>query len=1650
MPGEQLYETALDELLAEFRALADSRRMAGSYLEQLARHYLTVEPLWADQLGAVWLWKDWPGREGRPDTGIDLVAEVQGGGLLAVQVKFFAESHRMQKGDLDSFFEAMGKEPFTEGLVIDTTSAPWSTNAEEALKNRTKPVRRVSLAELRHSSIDWSTYELLKPEVAPSRHALKTLRAHQHEAVNAVMAGLKPGGEHDRGKLIMACGTGKTFTALKLAERWTNEIAGGAATVLFMVPSLALLQQSLDEWSRERDPELGFRAFAVGSDANIGRRRNDDLTSVLMEDLGAPATTNGRRLAELLGDVEEEHEGLTVVFSTYQSIEAVSEAQRLRGDTFDLVICDEAHRTTGVTLTDQPESHFVKVHDNDVIPASARVYMTATPRIFAPEVKNAASQKSAELVSMDDEELFGPVLYRIGFDQAVRSGLLTDYKVVVLGVSEDDVIGELQQDLSDHGHELKITDIAKLVGCYNALAKRNAGTIAEGFGGDVLPMRRAVAFAADIKTSKSVANDFEVLANGHLRNLLNDDPTDDLGVQARHVDGTMNATVRGELLDWLKATPESDEFGKPVARVLTNARCLSEGVDVPSLDAVLFFSPRKSQVDVVQAVGRVMRRSPHKKLGYIVLPIAIPAGIAPEEALNDNERYKVVWQVLQALRAHDERLDAAINQGAFTGKLPEQVVIERVSLSPAAKREGSAFDSERRGPEEFGSDDGSGSVPLAQTLPGLTSTADAWKDSVYAKLVAKVGDRMYWDDWAGDIAQIAQRFIALITAHVGAAGRDPAPFEGFLKALRATVNPEVSEAEAIELLAQHLITKPVFEAMFPEGSFTQDNPVSTAMEQVLSTFDENTAFAREREPLDAFYTKVTERIRGLDTVHAKQQMLVTLYDKFFTKAFPLLADRMGIVFTPVEVVDYILRSADAVYHQHFGKHLGDEGVNILEPFVGTGTFLTRLMQTGLVKPEDLTRKYTQELFANEIVLLSYYIAAVNIESVYRELCAEHGIEPAEGGFQGISLTDTFAIDERDSQLAGGVFPGNTARLERQKATKVDVIVMNPPYRAGQASANDGAQNARYPITDARIAETYAKRSTATLKNGLYDSYYRALRWATDRLGDQGVIAFVSNSGFIDGATADGVRLTWAQEFSDVIVFNLRGNARHMGEVRRREAGNVFGEGSQTGVAITMLVKDASHQGGARIHYADIGDYLSREEKLDRLRSDTSVMTTEFEPVTPNGAGDWINQRDARYGTWQPIGDKATKGRAGEAIFIDFSNGLKTNRDAWVFNFSQIALRANVRSHVDSLNAERERVFALIAEGIEGRPDELLVRDSTLAAWDGINVTDLRRNRPTTLDSAGYRRALYRPFMREHVYFDRTQRLNNRTYQLPKLWPTAAHANVTIAVSTKGSAPLLVWEVPSLDLNGLTQLFPRYTWEPASAPDGAFNLDALAASDSDVVVDGYRRVDNITDATLAAYRRVHGDAVTKDDIFYGVYALLHHPSYRETYAADLQKMLPRIPQVVGFPEYARIGRQLADLHVDYESVEQYPLTENLALTAPDDPYERYRIDKLSWISRKDHTVIRYNAHLEILGIPEEESLYKVGGRSPLEWVIDRYRVKVDKASGIVNDPNAWLREQHNPRYVVDLIRSLVTVSLETQRLIAALPAFEVIEPGERNE
>ena len=1613
---------AFDNLLHQLRTTALHTRDQGDRLERLTKEFLTKDSIQSRLYKKVYLWKDWDGRENFGDIGIDLVAENVDGGVTAIQCKFYDEHSTIAKEHIDSFISASGRKPFTHRIIVSTTDK-WSKNAEKMLEEQRFPVQRMGLQTFRDSNIDWSTYSLDDPgeqQVGYKPH--KELRPHQDIAITRTLKGLQ---KDDRGQLIMACGTGKTFTAIRLAEKFAEQ-NGGHARVLFMVPSLALMSQSISEFSNEI--EGPFHAYAVCSDSKVGREKkrggaNADLADLRVEDLQLPATTDGAELAAAM-NANPLDEGLEVVFSTYHSIDAVSEAQAAGIGEFDLIICDEAHRTTGVTLADESESNFVKIHDDNWVAGRKRVYMTATPKIFNEDTKFQASEKAAVLCSMDDMDTFGPVFYRIGFGEAVEKGLLTDYKVLVLGVSESQIATSFQNLLADESNELAIDDVAKLVGCWNGLAKRRSGELEASFGDDLAPMKRAVAFSRSIKDSQKIEREFEDLVRINLRNRENDDPTDDLGVQVRHIDGGFNAQSRAELLNWLKQEPNEEG---PICRILTNARCLTEGVDVPNLDAVLFLNPRNSMVDVIQAVGRVMRRAEGKKYGYIILPIAIPDGMSTAQALSDNKRYKVVWQVLQALRAHDERMDATIHQIELNASDPESIIVQTVDLAPKKEKD-SIGANDTEAPEDS-------ITPGEQTT--LTFPAQEWKDGVYAKIVDKVGTREYWDDWSKDIATIAGRHITMIRHLLDEASPESelrTVFAQFVEGLQQTLNPAIDEDQAIEMLAQHLITQPVFDAMFAGHRFTELNPISLAMQNVVDHLNANAAFEKERESLSAFYESVQRRVKDLDNAAAKQHVIKDLYDKFFQNAFPRIAERLGIVFTPVPVVDYILHSADVALRESFGKSLSDEGVSIIEPFVGTGTFITRLLQLGLIRPEDLERKYTRELFANELVLLSYYIAAINIETVYGEVAKEYGLGTEYVPFNGMVLTDTFQLSESSHHLNLPAFRANSERAERELEQDIRVIVMNPPYSSGQNNANDNNQNEKYPKLDERIAETYVKNSSGTNKNSIYDSYIRAIRWASDRVKDSGVIAFVSNGSFIDGNAADGLRKCLVGEFSKLYVYNLRGNARTSGETRKREAGNVFGGGSRTPVTICVLVKDPSHTGEAVLHYRDIGDYLSREEKLDIIAQEGSIAHTEWEVIVPNEAADWINQRDEKYDTYQPIGDKATKGKPNTpGVFQLYSNGLKSNRDPWVYNFSAQAVEENMHRMIEFYNSQI---------GVE-QPD----MDSTKIAWNRSLLTFRAQGRALAFEQESMRNSLYRPFCKQTAYFNRE--LNDMVYQLPKLFPTPAHENVAITLPGPGSAgefyALAVDMIPALGVATSLQVFSLYTYEPVVEDDGGLNLNLGGGE----VVDGYTRKENITDATLAAYRSTYGDAgIAKEDIFYYIYALLHHPEYREKYAADLKKMLPCIPLVKGFWEYSRVGRALAELHLGYESVEPYPLDEVVSSPAPEDLEERfefYRVQKMKFGPKKDKTRIQYNGHLTLKGIPEEVYNYiLMGNRSALEWVIDRYQVKTDKKSLITNDPNDYCRAVNNPRYIVDLIKRLVTVALETQKLVGTLPRFEVLE------
>lgn len=1633
---------SVHEVIEAFRQ-APTNVERGTKFEQLMVRYFELDPMLSQQYDKVWRWIDWPGRDGKPDTGIDLVArERDTGEYTAIQCKFYEPDHYLQKVDLDSFFTASGKAPFTNRVIISTTNK-WGKHAEDALDGQTIPVQRISLEDLAESAIDWDIawpQGELQVDLAPSTPY--TLRPHQQEALEAVFRGFAEG--NDRGKLIMACGTGKTFTSLKIAEQTALD-NGGRARILFAVPSIALLSQTLREWTARA--ELDIRAFAVCSDTKVSRAAEDYDTS----DVAIPVTTNPEQLAQKMS-YRKRAAGMTVVFTTYQSLPAVSKAQSLGVDAFDLVICDEAHRTTGVTLAGEDASNFVAVHDPDFLKASRRLYMTATPRLFNDETKDKAEEHSAEIASMDDLETYGPEFHRLSFGEAVDRGLLTDYKVLVLTVDESVMASRLQSDLADAG-ELKLDDASKLVGCWNGLAKR-AGTspTGEGFAPGEPPMRRAVAFARDIKSSKQVAEMLPRVVESY-QDLLRDIEDDGVDVadtnrslicSVHHVDGTYNALQRNEELTWLKAEPDADE-----CRILTNARCLSEGVDVPALDAVLFLHPRNSVVDVVQSVGRVMRKSPGKDYGYIILPVAVPEGVKPSEALNDNRRFKTVWQVLNALRAHDDRFNAMVNSIALNSKTRDKTGQGVDQLLGGHVGPAEDFTSSGDAGIDAGSD---GSGDAEQTKQMALFSLSEWTEAIYTKIVDKVGTRTYWEDWAADVADIAAAQITRINATLANAGPELAQgFDDFVDGLRANLNESISREDAVSMLSQHLITKPVFDALFEGHDFAAQNPVSKVMQTMVDQLASANLDA-ETAKLDSFYDSVRVRASEVTSAEGKQQVIAELYEKFFKLGFAKQADALGIVYTPVEIVDFILRATDQALRDTFGRGLTDQDVHILDGFTGTGTFITRLLQSGLIQPADLARKYAGEIHANELMLLAYYIAAVNIETTYHSI-AGHTDTANYEPFPGIVLADTFQIHENGDELDLKVFPANNDRITRQLATPINVIVGNPPYSVGQDSANDLNANVKYPHLDARIAGTYAARSTATNKNSLYDSYLRAFRWATDRIGDTGVVAFVSNGGWIDGNTADGIRLSLADEYSHIYVFNLRGNQRTAGELSRKEGGKVFGAGSRNTVAIFIGVKNLTHTGPCDISYRDIGDYLTREDKL-RIIADSDLTTIDWAPIIPNTHGDWVGQRNDTFTTWPTIGTK--KRQPGQVtVFNSYSRGLSSGRDAWCYNYSREELSHNIENLLDQYRTVKSEFEQHNLGGAKLTDDHLAqyLEDNPRhtaegkISWNRSLKQQVIRGTYLEWSDGFVFQSTYRPFSPQWTYFDR--RVNDMVYQLASMFPTPHHTNTGIVLTGAAShfqfTPFITNLLPNLHLLDTAQFFPRWTYEKVDGTDGGFNF----ADDTEVDEYGYRRVDNITDEILAIYRQAVGPHVSKDHIFYYVYGQLHDPYYRIEYAADLKKMLPHIPTPETrdrFETVLRVGRWLADLHMNYQKVEPYPVKIELKKGASAADRETWRVSKMKWARVRDEetgklvndpTTIIYNSKVTITGIPPEADDYMLGSRSALGWVIDRWQVKTDKPSGIVNDPNDWCDELGDPKYIVDLIARVTTVATETTKIVASL-------------
>ncbi|GAA7318943.1 DEAD/DEAH box helicase family protein [Helicobacter pylori] len=1228
----------------------------GSWFEKVSKHFL-LEHDSANEYESIKLWNDWELRNNEGDRGIDIVIQTTSKEYIAVQCKFHQNSisypniatflHKLHSG--------VGKVRFKKGIIISTS------NLTRAALKEIEQIRSIGMGididiiseeDFIYSRIDWEKFDPTKTQDELPLCDKKKPRPHQTEAINATKEYFS-NPKNARGKLIMACGTGKTYTSLKIMETLDPKIT------LFLAPSIALLSQTFREYAQEKsDP---FYASIVCSDDKVGKSKNEDNDDIKFSELPIKPST---RLEDILSTYEkaQKENKRFIIFSTYQSALRIKEAQEAGLGAIDLVICDEAHRTVGAMYSSNErddKNAFTLCHSDGNIQAKKRLYMTATPKVYSESSKARAKESDNVIYSMDDAEVFGEEIYTLNFEKAIALDLLTDYKVIILAVRSENLSGVTNSvnkkisQLKAKGTKLdkKLINnefVCKIVGTHKGLAKQDLIALDDEnkedndlkSKKDTFVSQRAISFCKSINTSKRIKDSFETIMECYDEELKKK-ISKNLTISIDHIDGTMNCKERLEKLENL------NQFKPNTCKVLSNARCLSEGVDVPALDSVIFFDGKSAMVDIIQAVGRVMRKAKHKKRGYIILPIALAESEIQnlDEAVK-NTNFQNIWKVIKALRSHDTSL---VDEATFKEKI--KIFGSNDEINPDDDEELKKDKTQHQNnPKE-----------AQKTLFDAILLQDL-ADAVYNVMPTKLGDRNYWENFTKKTGNIARTLNNRLKELFG---KNPEIFDNFLTSLRDNIHQSIKEEEALDMITSHIITKPIFDALFGDNI---KNPIAKALDKMVLKLSD-LGLEGETKDLKNLYESVKTEAAHAKSPKSQQELIKNLYNTFFKEAFRKQSEKLGIVYTPIEVVDFILRATNGILKKHFNTDFNDKNITIFDPFTGTGSFIARLLskENNLISDEALKEKFLNHLFAFDIVLLSYYIALINITQ------AAQNRDSSLKNFKNIALTDS--LDYLEEKNDKGVF-SLFEDLKENKDIKdtladqnIQVIIGNPPYSAGAKSENDNNQNLTHPKLEKWVYKTYGKNSTAKVGKTTRDTLIQSIRMASDLLKDKGVLGFVVNGSFIDSKSADGFRKCVAKDFAHLYVLNLRGNQRTSGEVSRKEGGKIFDSGSRATIAIIFFVKDTSVK-NSTIHYYDIGDYLKREEKLNRLAHFSNLDAIKFETIIPNNKGDWINQRNDAFDKLIPL--KRDKKLQNPSVFDINSNGVATGRDPWVYNFSKDA------------------------------------------------------------------------------------------------------------------------------------------------------------------------------------------------------------------------------------------------------------------------------------------------------------------------------------------------------------------------------------------
>ncbi len=1400
-----------------------TRKAQGSRWEDIIVAFLTSDPLYRKRFAEVHLWKDWAaGRtESKQDKGIDIVAVRYDGGLCAVQCKFKSDStKKLGKGDVDSFIANASPSKY-EDRIVAFSGFGVSRNLEQQLLDN--DVQLLAGMVLSQANVSWGELATAGKGMLV-RKPLKKIRDYQREAIEKLKEELNIR-KNQKATLVMACGSGKTYTS----QIATEELAGGGKRVLYAVPSLALMAQTIRAWCEEEDFEgrgVKLAVIPVCSDTQVGKaggsgqRRAADLAQ-----LEIPPTTDSQEIMQQMA-VSLDHQTMLVLFSTYQSLPQVLEAQKLGAPDFDFGFMDEAHRTTGVEKDNNSHTDlegnigpFQLAHES--IKINKRVYMTATPKVFTEAAKVRKKQEEKSIWSMDDLNVYGEQCYRLSFGKAISKNILSDYKVVLSqspsGLCQD-VLHKFAhtdsaKELTEHSAKM-LTEgtVAQMIGLYNTLRGNRHDTA--GWQ----PLAKTIVYTTRKIDSKRFANVFPIFAE-YLDSLADneDEPT----ITAQHVDGTMGANERAEKLHWLDSARQDGEI-----RLLSNAKVLSEGVDVPSLDALCFLQPKGSEIDIVQSVGRVMRKVEHKNFGYIILPLILPDTTKDfGKYIRGDDFWKTTWAVLRALRSHDERFARELGIIGLEGyRLPANMVCTTTQDDLSSKvigfgenlgdTSGSVSVSQNRAKED--KDDGEGKevvdasglwetpegkapefsstqngqngqnlqfdhsgkpvtttpIEVFETLPlplgelletQLDEAVSYILKNIASTTLEKVGDRHYWNTWSRDAhtayETIHQRLVNLHEKEMVVRILIDKTAEG----LYATLGTRATSHEVISMLAQFIVMKPVFNAMFGSPQYFEDSPISSAMAELVEGLS---IYRLENEAanLENFYQSVIESAEAIDRPKDRQDLIKHLYQDFIRKAFPNEARKYGVIYTPIEIVDFILRSVDWSLKEILGvpDGIASENVEVLDPFSGTGTFLVRLVQNEQLLPDaKLEHKFRHNLHSTEIMALPYWATEVNLEQAYQTRKPGKYV-PYENGV----LADTFTMSLPVQKQTKLNFPSeatkeNYDRAIRQDEKKITVIVGNPPWQAAIEAGESAKPAKAWPYIAQRVTETFGAAATDAKKIAMYDTYILALRWASDRINGKGVIGFVTNNGWLTSSSGSGIRRVIEEEFDHAYVTNLRGKlvTGDASNERKREGGSVFP--NKVGTQIVILVKSSVPTDSSKsVKYWDM-EHLTTNEKLARLtRCEGLVDSSEinWQVVSVDDRGDWIDQGKSEYQEFVSIGNPKTKKNfEGDAIFGLYSNGIITQQD-------HLAICPNKEIAVARGKAMTNLFNSKLSLNVT-EPDFVDKDEAKILKWKLMPAKKLAAKKPAMFSNKNVVEIMCRPFLSQwviwHKHFNWSQsRLND--------------------------------------------------------------------------------------------------------------------------------------------------------------------------------------------------------------------------------------------------------------------------------------------------